>query len=102
MGMSAADRFAPPDLSVRETAVRLASVGREQWRMSALGLLLAFAYTLLSVTIPLLVARTIDRAIVHHEEPLAPLLVAIAVVALVRMVVNFQRRYATARVGVRV
>jgi ABC-type multidrug transport system fused ATPase/permease subunit len=93
---------APPDLGVRETAVRLARVGREQWRLSALGLGLAFLYTVLSIIIPLLVARAIDRSIVHHEEPLWPLLAAIIGVAVVRMAVNFQRRYATARVGVRV
>jgi ABC-type multidrug transport system fused ATPase/permease subunit len=96
------DRYAPPDLGVRETAVRLARVGKEQWRLTALGLSLALAYTILSTIIPLLIARAIDQSIVHHAEPLAPLLAAITAVALVRMGVNFQRRYATARVGVRV
>ena len=94
--------FAPPDLGVRQTVRRLARVGREQWRLSALGLALALAYSALSLAIPLLVARAIDRAIVHHEQPLWPLLAAIAVLAVVRAVVNFQRRFATARVGVRV
>jgi ABC-type multidrug transport system fused ATPase/permease subunit len=102
MGTSATSRFAPPDLGVRDTIVRLAGVGREQWRLSALGLGLALVYTLLSIAIPLLVARVIDRAIVHHDEPLAPLLAAIAGLAILRAFVNFQRRYATARVGVRV
>jgi ABC-type multidrug transport system fused ATPase/permease subunit len=102
MESPATARYAPPDLGWRETAVRLARVGREQWRLSALGLGLAFLYTLLSIAIPLLVARAIDRSIVHHEEPLGPLLAAIVVVAVLRMAVNFQRRYATARVGVRV
>jgi ABC-type multidrug transport system fused ATPase/permease subunit len=102
MGTSATSRFAPPDLGVRDTIVRLAGVGREQWRLSALGLGLAFVYTLLSIAIPLLVARVIDRAIVHHDQPLAPLLAAIAGLAILRAFVNFQRRYATARVGVRV
>jgi ABC-type multidrug transport system fused ATPase/permease subunit len=102
MGTPGTSRFDPPDLGVRDTVVRLARVGREQWRLSALGLALAFLYTLLTIAIPLLVARAIDRSILHHEEPLAPLLVAIGVVAVMRAVVNFQRRYATARVGVRV
>jgi ATP-binding cassette subfamily B protein len=102
MGMQDSRSVDPPDLGVRATIARLAVVGREQWRLSSLGLGLALLYTLLSITIPLLVARAIDHAIVHHDQPLAPLLVAIAVVALVRAVVNFQRRYATARVGVRV
>src|SRR3954470_3724468 len=102
MGSSGSIRFAPPDLGVRDTIARLARVGREQWRLSALGLGLAFVYTLLSIAIPLLVARVIDRAIIHHEPPLAPLLAAIAGLAILRAFVNFQRRYATARVGVRV
>jgi ABC-type multidrug transport system fused ATPase/permease subunit len=102
MGTPAPSRFDPPDLGVRDTVVRLARVGREQWRLSALGLALAFLYTVLTIAIPLLVARAIDRSILHHEEPLAPLLAAIGAVAVVRAGVNFQRRYATARVGVRV
>ena len=102
MGKPVPSRFDPPDLGVRDTVVRLARVGREQWRLSALGLALAFLYTVLTIAIPLLVARAIDRSILHHEEPLAPLLAAIAAVAIVRAVVNFERRYATARVGVRV
>jgi ATP-binding cassette, subfamily B, bacterial len=94
--------FDPPDLGVRATVARLLHVGREQWRTIALGLALAFVYTLLSVAIPLVVARAIDRAIVREAEPLWPLLAAIVGLAAVRAFVNFQRRYATARVGVRV
>src|SRR4051794_11807625 len=95
-------RFDPPDLSGADTLRRLARTAGEQWRPSALGLGLALAYTLLSLPIPLLVARAIDHAIVRHDQPLAPLLGAIGAVALVRSAVNFQRRYTTARVGVRV
>jgi ABC-type multidrug transport system fused ATPase/permease subunit len=98
----AAVRFDPPDLGVHATVARLVGVAREQWRTCVLGLALALAYTLLSVAIPLVVARAIDRAIVHHAEPLVPLLAAIVALAGVRWLVNFQRRYATARVGVRV
>src|SRR4051794_40490839 len=76
-------RFAPPDLGVAATIARLARVGREQWRLSALGLGLALLYTLLSLAIPLLIARAIDRSIVHHEEPLGPLLAAILALAVV-------------------
>ncbi len=94
--------FDPPDLGVRATVARMLRVGREQWRTSALGLALAFLYTLLSIAIPLVVARTIDRAIVRDAEPLWPLLAAILGLAALRALVNFQRRYATARVGVRV
>jgi ABC-type multidrug transport system fused ATPase/permease subunit len=95
-------RFAPGDLAVRATARRLAAIGREQWRIAALALALALGYTVLSLAIPLLVARAIDRSIVHHEQPLWPLLAAIAAIAAVRALVNFERRFATARVGVRV
>ena len=100
--MVGAAPFDPPDLGVRATVARLLRVGREQWRTSVLGLALALLYTVLSVAIPLVVARTIDRAIVHDAEPLWPLLAAIGVLAAARALVNFQRRYATARVGVRV
>ena len=95
-------RFDPPDLGVRATVARLARVGFEQWRTCVLGLTLALLYTLLSIAIPLVVARTIDRAILHHSEPLWPLLAAIVALACLRGLINFQRRYATARVGVRV
>jgi ABC-type multidrug transport system fused ATPase/permease subunit len=94
--------FAPGDLGVRATARRLAAIGREQWRVAALALALALGYTALSLAIPLLVARAIDRSILHHQQPLWPLLAAIAAVAAVRALVNFERRFATARVGVSV
>ena len=59
-------------------------------------------YSALSLAIPVLVARAIDRSIVTHREPLAPLLALILVLALVRGGVNFLRRYATSRVGVEI
>ncbi|MFZ1995366.1 MAG: ABC transporter ATP-binding protein [Solirubrobacteraceae bacterium] len=91
---------APYDLAL--TARRLIGLWREQRRLSLLGFAYAFVYSALSLAIPVLVARAIDRSIVTHREPLAPLLALIVVLALVRGGVNFLRRYATSRVGVRV
>ena len=92
----------PPDFATWQTAVRLLRLWREQWRMATYGLVCAFFYNLLSLAIPLLVARAIDRSIVHHRERLWPILVLIVCLAAVRFVVNFTRRYATARVGIRI
>jgi ABC-type multidrug transport system fused ATPase/permease subunit len=92
--------FDPPDYELRATVRRLGGVWREQWRLTAIGLAYAFAYSALSIAIPILVARAIDGSIVNHERPLWPQLVAITALALVRAGINFLRRYATARVGV--
>jgi ABC-type multidrug transport system fused ATPase/permease subunit len=90
----------PPDYEFRTTARRLAGVWHEQWRITAVALGYALTYSLLSLAIPLLVARTIDGSILHDERPLWPELAAIGGLALVRAGINFLRRYATARVGV--
>src|SRR4051812_1816572 len=92
--------FDPPDYELPATVRRLGGVWREQWKLTAIGLGYAFAYSGLSLVIPLLVARAIDDSIVTHERPLWPQLVAIIVLGLVRGGVNFLRRYATARVGI--
>ncbi|MGH2875882.1 MAG: ABC transporter ATP-binding protein [Solirubrobacteraceae bacterium] len=84
------------------TARRLLDVWRQQRRLSLIGLGWAFLYSALSLAIPALVARAIDRSIVHHREPLAPLLGAIIGLAVIRGWVNFRRRYATSRVGIAV
>ncbi|MGH2842630.1 MAG: ABC transporter transmembrane domain-containing protein, partial [Solirubrobacteraceae bacterium] len=94
--------YNPPPYGLLLTARRLLGVWREQRRLSLIGLLYAFVYSGLSLAIPWLVARAIDRSIVSHREPLAPLLAAIAGLALVRFVVNTLRRYATSRVGIAV
>ena len=92
--------FDPPDYELRATVRRLGGVWREQWKLTTIGLAYAFAYSALSLAIPILVARAIDGSIVNHERPLWPQLVAITALALVRAGINFLRRYATARVGV--
>jgi ABC-type multidrug transport system fused ATPase/permease subunit len=92
--------FDPPDYGLRSTTGRLARVWREQWRLTALGLLYALAYSVLSIAIPVVVARTIDGSILHDVRPLWPQLAIIIALAGARLGVNFLRRYATARVGV--
>ncbi|MGH2857164.1 MAG: ABC transporter ATP-binding protein [Solirubrobacteraceae bacterium] len=99
---AAAEAYDPPPYGLRTTAYRLLGVWREERRLSLVGLGWAFLYSTLSLVIPWLVARAIDRSIVHHREPLAPLLVAIVGLALIRGWVNFRRRYATSRVGIAV
>ena len=94
---------APPDLPFRTTLGRLYPLWRAQWRLVALGLACAFVFTGLSLTIPILVQRAIDDAIDgDHPGRLVPYLAAIVGVAAVRFVVNFSRRFATARIGIAV
>ena len=82
---------------------RLLRLWREQWRLVALGLACALAFTALSLAIPELVQRVIDDAIVPQDNGKLPLLLGlILVVAVIRFGVNFTRRYATARVGIRI
>src|SRR6184192_3842464 len=81
---------------------RLLRLWREQWRLVALGLGCAVAYATISLTIPILIARAIDHAIVHHDRPLWEYIVPILALAVVRLAINFTRRYATARVGIRI
>ncbi len=96
------DPVDPPDYAAWPTSRRLLGLWREQWRLGVLGLVCAFAYTLISITIPILVSKSIDQAIVRHVHPLWPFIAAIVVLAAVRFGINFTRRYATARVGVRI
>src|SRR5256714_951844 len=92
----------PPDLGLLPTLRRLLRLWWQERRLGALGLSLALAYTLVSITIPLLTQRAIDHAIVSHAQPLWPYIVAIVGLAAVRFGINFSRRYATARIGIRI
>ncbi len=93
----------PPDLTLWPTIRHLFPLWRAQWRLAAVGLSCALVFTLLSLTIPILVQRTIDDAIDGDDRSLlVPYLVAIALVAVLRFGINFTRRYATARIGIRV
>ena len=91
----------PPDLPLWQTIRHLYPLWRAQWRLVAIGLVCALAFTGLSLTIPVLVQRTIDDAIDGPDKSLlVPFLAGILVVAGIRFGVNFTRRYATARIGI--
>jgi ABC-type multidrug transport system fused ATPase/permease subunit len=92
----------PPDLGLLPTLRRLLRLWWLERRLGALGLSLAFAYTLVSITIPLLTQRAIDHAIVGHSQRLWPYIAVIVGLAAVRFGINFSRRYATARIGIRI
>ena len=92
----------PPDLGLLPTLRRLLRLWRGEWRMGVRGLTFALLYTLISIAVPLLMQRAIDDAIVAHRHPLWPYVVAIVVLGAIRSLINFLRRYATARIGVRI
>ncbi|HET7568116.1 MAG TPA: ABC transporter ATP-binding protein [Gaiellaceae bacterium] len=92
----------PPDLGLLPTFRRLLRLWRGQWRLGVFGLSCSFGYTLISTAIPLLIQRAIDGAILHHRHSLWPYLGAIAGLAALRFVINFNRRFATARIGIRI
>jgi ABC-type multidrug transport system fused ATPase/permease subunit len=100
----------PPDLGLLPTFRRLLPLWWEERRLGFFGLGCSLVYVVISVAIPFLVSRAIDRSIdatpkhgiVPHLEPLWPYLVAILVLALIRFVINFVRRFATARIGIRI
>jgi ABC-type multidrug transport system fused ATPase/permease subunit len=92
----------PPDLGLLPTLRRLLRLWRAEWRLGVFAVALAFAYTSISITIPLLIQRAMDHAIVVHSQPLWPYVLAIVGLAGVRFLINFSRRYATARIGIRI
>jgi ABC-type multidrug transport system fused ATPase/permease subunit len=97
------DAYDPPDLTFRPTARGLFRLWRDEWRLASLGLLAALGVTITTLAIPWLVQRAIDHAIVpRHAHKLWPYLGGIAVLALIRLVVNYQRRYLTSRVGIKI
>jgi ABC-type multidrug transport system fused ATPase/permease subunit len=92
----------PPDLGLLPTFRRLLRLWWGERRLGAVGISFALVYTLISTSIPLLLQRAIDRAIVHHAEALWPYLLLILALGSARFLVNFLRRYATARIGIRI
>src|SRR5206468_6055483 len=93
----------PPDLGLLPTLRRLLRLWREQWKLGVFALSCSLVYTLISIAIPILIQRAIDDAIIPHKEDLLPpYLAAIGGFALLRFVINFNRRYATARIGIRI
>src|SRR5689334_939474 len=95
-------RVDPPDYPAWPTGRRLLTLWWEQRRLAFRGLVCAFAYSAVSLAIPVLIQRAIDNSVVHHRQPLWPYVAAIVVFAFLRMGINFTRRYATARVGIRI
>ncbi|MFL5959150.1 MAG: ABC transporter ATP-binding protein [Gaiellaceae bacterium] len=96
----------PPDLGLLPTFRRLLGLWRGQWKLGVFGLSCSFVYTLISIAIPILIQRAIDNSIDvsqhQHRQSLWPYLVVIVGLAALRMVINFNRRFATARIGVRI
>ena len=93
----------PPDLTLWPTLRHLYPLWREQWRLVIVGLVCALAFTGLSLAIPILIQRTIDNAIDGGDTALLlPYLGLILVIAALRLVFNFTRRYSTARIGIAV
>jgi ABC-type multidrug transport system fused ATPase/permease subunit len=96
----------PPDLGLLPTFRRLLGLWREQWKLGVFGLACSLIYTLISITIPILIQHAIDDSIdtTHNRHPQAlwPYLVIIIGLATARAVIAFNRRYATARIGVRI
>jgi ATP-binding cassette subfamily B protein len=92
----------PPDLGLLPTFRRLLRLWRAQWRLAVWGLSCSLGYTLISTAIPVLLQRAIDRAVVAHTQSLWPYLGTIVGLAALRFGINFSRRYATARIGIRI
>jgi len=95
----------PPDLGLWPTTTGLARLWREQGQLVLIGLACALVYSTLSLAIPIVVQHAIDHSIKPtngHRESLWPYLGAIVALAAIRFPINFTRRYATSRTGIRV
>jgi ABC-type multidrug transport system fused ATPase/permease subunit len=94
--------FDPEDYPLRPTVRRLARLWWDERRLVLIGLACALAYTTLTLTVSVLIQRAIDGAIVPGSGgALWPYIVAIMALALARFWVNYTRRFATSRVGIR-
>jgi ABC-type multidrug transport system fused ATPase/permease subunit len=95
----------PPDLGLWPTTKGLARLWREQGQLVLVGLACALVYSALSLAIPIVVQHAIDHSIAPtngHRDSLWPYLGAIVALAAIRFPINFTRRYATSRTGIRV
>jgi ABC-type multidrug transport system fused ATPase/permease subunit len=96
----------PPDLGLLPTFRRLLPLWWEQRRLGFFGLACSLVYVVISLTITVLIQQAIDKSIVptghHHAQALWPYLAIIVALAALRFVVNFNRRFATARIGIRI
>jgi ABC-type multidrug transport system fused ATPase/permease subunit len=95
----------PPDHAFWPTVKGLARLWREQSRLVGFGLVCAFVYSALAISIPIVIRHAIDNSIAPtngHHDPLWPYLALVAFLALLRFGVNFLRRWFTSRTGIRV
>ncbi len=96
----------PPDLGLLPTFRRLLPLWWAERRLGFFGLACSLVYVLISIAIPVLIQQAIDHSIdaTHHQhlKPLWPYLAIIVVLGAGRFVINFNRRFATARIGVRI
>ena len=95
----------PPDYPLLPTARGLLRLWRAEWRLVGVGLACAVGYSGLSLTVPILIRHAIDESIAPVDgtaSPLWPFIIAVVALAVVRFGVNITRRYATARVGIRI
>jgi ATP-binding cassette subfamily B protein len=94
--------FDPDDYPLRPTVRRLSHLWWGERRLVLLGLACALAYTVLTLTVSVVIQRAIDHAIVPNDVgAIWPYVLVILALAAARFWINFTRRYATARVGVR-
>ena len=94
--------FDPDDYPLRPTVRRLSRLWWGERRLVLIGLSCALAYTTLTLSISVLIQRAIDHAIVpKHVGALWPYVLGILGLSLARFWINFTRRFATARIGVR-
>ena len=95
----------PPDYPFVPTAKGLLRLWGAEKRLVAIGLACAICNSGLSLAIPILIRHAIDNSIAPVDgtgTALWPYLLAVVVFAAIRLVLNFTRRYATARVGIRI
>ena len=94
--------FDPEDYPLRPTVRRLSRLWWDERRLVLIGLACALAYTGLTLTVSVLIQRAIDGSIVPGSTgALWPYIVAILALGLARFWVNYTRRFATSRVGIR-
>jgi ABC-type multidrug transport system fused ATPase/permease subunit len=100
----------PPDLGQLPTFRRLLRLWWAERKLGFFGLTCSLLYVLVSIAIPILIQQAIDHSIAPnqhhghhvHPQPLWPYLAIVAGLAAFRLLINFNRRYATARIGVRI
>ena len=94
--------FDPDDYPLRPTVRRLSHLWWGERRLVLIGLACALVYTTLTLSVSVLIQRAIDHAIVpKHVGALWPYVLGILGLSLARFWINFTRRFATARIGVR-